>query len=97
MTSLRLVLRGLRWRWATSISVALVAVVAMVGGALGPLYANSASDSLVREGLSKAALVSTGVQVRAQRAGQTQFSPQDLMTAVDERSADPSLDKWYGP
>ncbi len=96
MTSLRLVLRGLRWRWATSISVALVAVVAMVGGALGPLYANSAADSLVREGLSQAGLVSTGVQVRAQRAGQTQFSPEDLMTAVDERAADPSLDQWYG-
>ncbi len=97
VTFLGLVMRGLRWRAVSSIAVALVAVVAMVGAVLGPLYASSAADSLVREGLAEAAPSSTGVLFRAQRAGQTQFDPADLVAAVAERSADPSLDPWYEP
>lgn len=94
---LGLVLRGIRWRWVSSVAVALVAAVAMVGAVLGPLYASSAADSLVREGMSNAASVSTGVLVRAQRAGQSQFTPAELLDAVSQRSADPALDPWYGP
>ncbi len=97
VTFLGLVLRGIRWRWVSSVAVALVAAVAMVGAVLGPLYASSAADSLVREGMSQAAPVSTGVLVRAQRAGQTQFTPQQLLDAVSDRAADPSLDPWYRP
>ena len=97
VTFLGLVLRGLRWRWVSSVAVALVAVVAMVGAVVGPLYASSAADSLVREGMSEAAPVSTGVLVRAQRAGQSQFTPGELLDAVSERAADPALDPWYEP
>ena len=97
MTFLRLVVRGLRWRLVSSIAVAVVAVVAMVGAVLGPLYASSAADSLVREGMATAAPVSTGVLVRAQRAGQTQFSPAELLDAASERADDPALDPWYLP
>lgn len=95
VTFLGLVLRGLRWRWVSSLAVALVAVVAIVGAVLGPLYASSAADSLVREGLAEAAPASTGVLVRAQRAGQVQFTPAELLAAVEERADDPSLDPWY--
>ena len=87
MTFLGLIMRGLRWRLVSSVAVALVAVVAMVGAVLGPLYASSAADSVVREGLAEAAPVSTGVLMRAQRAGQTQFTPGDLLDAVAERAA----------
>ncbi|MBI1349725.1 MAG: FtsX-like permease family protein [Actinomycetales bacterium] len=97
LTLLGLVMRGLRWRWVSSVAMALVAVVAMVGAALGPLYANSAADSLVREGLAQAAPASTGVLVRAQHAGQTQFSPAELLDAASKRAADPALDPWYEP
>ena len=97
MTFLGLVLRGLRWRMVSSVAVALVAVVAIVGAVLGPLYAASAADSLVREGMAQAAPASTGVLVRAQRGGQEQFTPADLLAAVSERAADPSLDPWYEP
>jgi hypothetical protein len=89
VTFLGLVMRGLRWRWVSSVAVALVAVVAMVGAVIGPLYSASAADSLVREGMAEAAPVSTGVLVRSQRAGQTQFTPEDLLDAVSERAADP--------
>ncbi len=97
LTFLGLVVRGLRWRWVSSVAVALVAVVAMAGAVIGPLYSSSAADSLVREGVAEADPVLTGVLVRAQRAGQTQFTPGELRDAVAERATDPSLDPWYEP
>ncbi len=97
MESLTLALRGLRWRSVASISVFMVAVVAMAGAALGPLYANSAADSLVRESLATAAPVTTGVETRAAVAGQTQFTPGEILDAVAARAEAGSLDPWFGP
>ena len=97
MESLRLALRGLRWRTGPSIAVLVVAIVAMAGAALGPLYAASAADSLVRDSLAMAQPVSTGVQTRGNIAGQTQFTPAQLRDAVAARAADPALDPWYRP
>jgi hypothetical protein len=95
--ALRLALRGLRWRSGSSLAVLVVAVIASAGAALGPLYARSAEESLVREGLATAAPITTGVQVRGNVAGQTQFPPAQVAAAVQERAADPSLDPWYRP
>lgn len=97
MESLRLALRGLRWRSGASLTVFLVAVVAMAGSALGPLYAQSSADSLVRAGLASATPVTTGVETRGAVAGQTQFTPAELLDVVTERSADPGLDPWFLP
>jgi hypothetical protein len=97
MQALRLTLRGLRWRLGSSVAVLAVAVVAAAAAALGPLYATSAEESLVRESLAQAAPVTTGVQFRGAVAGQTQFPPEEVAAAVTERAADPGLDPWYGP
>ena len=97
MSSLTLTLRGLRWRRGSSGAVLAIAVIATAGAALGPLYAHSAAESLVRQDLALADPVSTGVQARAAVAGQTQFTPADLVRAVDEAIGDPSLDPWYEP
>ena len=97
MESLRLALRGLRWRSGASLTVFLVAVVAMAGSALGPLYAQSSADSLVRAGLASATPVTTGVETRGAVAGQTQFTPAEILDVVTERSADPGLDPWFLP
>ena len=96
MESVRLILRGLRWRLGASLMVLAVAVIAMVGAALGPLYASSAAESLVREGLAQSPSVTTGVQTRASIAGQTQFTPVELTRSVEQRISDPALDAWYG-
>ena len=97
MESLRLALRGLRWRAGQSVAVLVVAIVAMGGAALGPLYAGSAEDSLVRDDLATAPPVSTAVLTRGSIAGQTEYSPTALRDAVEKRAADPALDPWYGP
>jgi hypothetical protein len=97
MQALRLTLRGLRWRAGSSLAVLVVAVVAAAAAALGPLYAASAEESLVRDSLALADPVTTGVQFRGGVAGQTQFSPAEVSDAVTDRAADPSLDPWYGP
>ena len=97
MEALRLTLRGLRWRAIPSLAVLVVALIAMAGAALGPLYAHTAEESLVRDGLTQAPPVTTGVQSRGNIAGQTQFTPAQLLQAVQERAADPSLDAWYLP
>lgn len=95
--SLRLAWQGLRWRSGASLTVFLVAVVAMAGSALGPLYAQSAADSLVRAGLESAAPVTTGVETRGSVAGQTQFTPAEILDVVAERSAASELDPWFLP
>ncbi len=97
MESLRLALRGLRWRVGPSVAVLVVAVIAMVGGALGPMYAASAADSLVRDSMATTPAVGTGVVSRGNIAGQTQYSPAQLRDAVAQRAADPALDPWYLP
>ncbi|MFN8147850.1 MAG: FtsX-like permease family protein [Candidatus Nanopelagicales bacterium] len=97
MESLRLALRGLRWRSGPSIAILLVALVAMAGAALGPLYAASAEDSLVRDSLATAPDVATSVVSRGNVAGQTQFTPAQIRDAVAARSADPALDPWFRP
>lgn len=94
---MRLALQGLRWRSGASLAVFLVGVVAMAGSALGPLYAQSAGDSLVRESLATAAPVTTGVEIRGAVAGQTQFTPGQILDVVAERAVDPRLDAWFGP
>ena len=95
MESVRLALRGLRWRLGSSLAVLVVAIVATAGAALGPLYATSAEDSLVRDGLATADPVTTGVQSRGNVAGQTQFTPAQVADAVLTLSDNPVLDPWY--
>ncbi len=95
MEALRLALRGLRWRSGPSIAVLVVAMIAMAGAALGPLYARSAEESLVRDGLAQSAPVTTGIQTRGNIAGQTEYKPAELAAAVEKRADDPALDLWY--
>ncbi len=97
MESVLLALRGLRWRAGSSFAVLVVAVIATAGAALGPLYATSAEDSLVRDGLTQAPPVTTGVQSRGNVAGQTQYSPSQISDAVLGLSDNPVLDPWYAP
>lgn len=95
--SFGLFVRGLRWRVGPTVAVLAVSVVAMAGAALGPLYAHSAQESLLRDGLAQAPPITTGMLTRGAIPGQTGFSVQQLLDTVVERSADPRIDPWYGP
>lgn len=95
--ALRLAVRGIRWRRWASVATFLVATLAAVAAALGPLYASSAEASLVAQRLIDAPPVATGVLVRASTAGQVDQTPEILLTQVSTVSADPRLDEAYGP
>jgi predicted lysophospholipase L1 biosynthesis ABC-type transport system permease subunit len=95
--SFGLFLRGLRWRAGPTFVVLAVSVVAMAGAALGPLYAHSAQESLLRDGLAQAPPVTTGMLTRGAILRQAGFTVQQLLDTVLERAADPELDPWYSP
>lgn len=93
---LALALRALRWRARTSLVVLVVAVLASAAAALGPLYASSAQDSLVRDRLGTADLFTRSVTVSADLAVQPDLSAQTV-SAVEQAAGDPRLDTFFGP
>ena len=95
--ALRLAVRGIRWRRWASLATFVVAILASGAAVLGPLYARAADDSLVTQRLLDAPPIATGVSVRASNAGQIQYTPEVLLTAVVSTVEDPSLDPEYGP
>ncbi|HEU4676218.1 MAG TPA: FtsX-like permease family protein [Motilibacteraceae bacterium] len=97
MHALLLVLRGLRHRRGPSLAVLLVAVVATAAAVLGPLYARSAEESLVRDRLALAPATSTGLTVSAALAGQTDQPVARLLSTVQEAADKPAYDGWYRP
>lgn len=97
MHALLLVLRGLRHRRGPSLAVLLVAVVATAAAVLGPLYARSAEESLVRDRVALAPTTSTGLTVSAALAGQTDQPVARLLSTVQEAADKPAYDGWYRP
>ncbi|MGN6087892.1 MAG: FtsX-like permease family protein [Actinomycetales bacterium] len=96
MHGLRLVLKGLRWRTGPSLAVFVVAVIATAASVLGPLYARSSEESLVRDRVA-AAGTSTSLQLTAFLAGQTQQPVPALLGAVEKLADDSRYDAAYGP
>ena len=94
---MHLILAQLRWRTAASLAVFALAVVAITASALGPMYARSAQESLVKDALEQADPVSTGLLVSGDLAGQTQFSVTDVATEIDRRIAASGVQEFYGP
>ncbi|MGN6332517.1 MAG: FtsX-like permease family protein [Motilibacteraceae bacterium] len=97
MHALRLVLRGLRHRRGPSLAVLLVAVVATAAAVLGPLYARSAEESLVRDRLALAPPTAAGLTVSAALAGQTDQPVARLLSTVQQAVDKPDYDGWYRP
>lgn len=95
MHAVTLVIRGIRWRAWPSLAVLVVAAIATAAAVAAPLYARSAEESLVRSRLAADGAVTTGFLVQAEQAGQTGFSPEQLVRSVRSAVADPSLDQWY--
>lgn len=93
---MHLILAQLRWRKAASLAVFALAVVAITASALGPLYAHSAQESLVKDALAQADPVSTGLLVSGDLAGQTQFSIDDFTTEISRRITSSGVPAFYG-
>ncbi len=103
---LSLLWRALRWRRATSLAVLAASVAATAAGTLGPLYARSAEDSLLRQRVRQAPPVQVGLTVQAQLGGPGRYAgdpdagqvaPPVVADAVRSVAVDPRLDRWFGP
>ncbi|WP_088288781.1 FtsX-like permease family protein [Kineosporia sp. A_224] len=107
---LALLWRAVRWRRATSLAVLAASVVATAAGTLGPLYARSAEESLLRQRVAQAPAVQVGLTVEAQLGGPGrltgdmssdpttgQVGPPVVADAARAVAADHRLDRWFGP
>ena len=107
---LALLWRAVRWRRATSLAVLAAAVVATAAGTLGPLYARSAEESLLRQRVTQAPAVQVGLTVQAQLGGPGrltgdlssdpttgQVEPPTVADAARSVALDRRLDRWFGP
>ncbi len=92
---MHLILAQLRWRTAASLAVFALAVVAVTAAALGPLYAHSAQESLLKDALEQADPVSTGLLMSGDFAGQTQFSAADIDAEISRKIATPEVQQFY--
>lgn len=103
---LALLWRALLWRRATSLAVLAASVVATAAGTLGPMYARSAEDSLLRQRVGQAPSVQVGLTVQAQLGGPGRYTgdpgagqvaPPTVADAVRSVALDTRLDRWFGP
>jgi hypothetical protein len=63
--SIALLMRGMRWRLGISILTVLTAAVAVGAAVLGPLYLNTAGDSVVRTAVRSASEYTRGATLAA--------------------------------
>ena len=77
-----LTLRGIWFRRTASIAAFVVAIVATAAATLGPLYARSAEDSLVREQLKDAPAESTTFALTTSSAEQPNANVDQLRTGL---------------
>jgi putative ABC transport system permease protein len=92
--SVGLLLRGMRWRLGVSLLTVLTSAVAVGAAVLGPLYLNTAGDSVVRTTLHSAPVYQRGATV-ASPPGQSVQLPQ-LQQAEQRVENLGGSRRWYG-
>lgn len=90
-----LALLGIRFRLAGSVATLVVAVLATAAASLGPLYAGSAQDALVRSGLAAAPVYRTGLVTTTPLTAQA-ASPVQVIDAAGPALAEPGADRFWG-
>jgi hypothetical protein len=92
-----LTLHGIWFRRTASLAAFAVAIVATAAATLGPLYARSAEDSLVREQLHDAPPEGTTFTLSTSSVDQVEYTVDELRKGIDLAAASSDLDRWYGP
>ncbi len=92
-----LTLRGIWFRRTASVAALAVAIVATAAAILGPLYARSAEDSLVREQLKDAPVASTTFVLTTSSAEDPNSSVDQLRTGLTDAAGTTDLGPWFGP
>jgi hypothetical protein len=91
----RLVVSALRARVRISAATFVIAVVATVTAATGPLWTRAAEESLVREALLAADPADT--QFTAVGGIKAEATAADVLDSVRSATQDKTLDPWFGP
>ena len=94
---LLLTLRGIWFRRTASIAALAVAIVATAAATLGPLYARSAEDSLVRQQLKDAPAANTTFALTTSSAQQPSSTVDELRTGLANAAGTTDLGPWFGP
>ena len=94
---LLLTLRGIWFRRTASIAALAVAIVATAAATLGPLYARSAEDSLVRQQLKDAPAANTTFALTTSSAQQPSSTVDELRTGLANAAGATDLGPWFGP
>ncbi|MGZ4597855.1 MAG: FtsX-like permease family protein, partial [Actinomycetes bacterium] len=96
MHAVRLALRAVWWRKGLSLTILLIATLAISAAVVGPLYGRAAEESLLREHLASARIDETGVTL-TRDSQRTLQRPAELLKSVHKRSADRRLESYFGP
>lgn len=96
MSAVRLALRAVWWRKGLSLTILLIATLAISAAVVGPMYGRAAEESLLREHLAAAQVNQTGVTL-TRDSQRVPTPPSELLESVRQRAADERLGHYFGP
>ncbi|HEX6921360.1 MAG TPA: FtsX-like permease family protein [Actinomycetes bacterium] len=94
--AVRLALRAVWWRKGLSLTILLIATLAISAAVVGPMYGRAAEESLLREHLAAADVSQTGVTL-TRNSERAPVAPDELLGSVRRAAADRRLDHYFGP
>ncbi|MHB1525700.1 MAG: FtsX-like permease family protein [Candidatus Dormibacteria bacterium] len=95
MNQLRLLARALRWRAGAAAALLVVATVAVVAAAAGPLYLDTANDSVLHSVLTSNSVESNGITVIPQYSPTTPGSSVERAQLALRAAPRDGLYRWY--
>ncbi len=96
MNQLRLLARALRWRAGAAVALLVVATVAVVAAAAGPLYLDTANDSVLHSVLLSNSVQANGITLIPQYSPTTPGSFVDRATLALQAAGRYRIYRWYG-
>ncbi len=95
LNQLRLLTRALRWRAGAAVALLLVATVAVVAAAAGPLYLDTANDSVLHSVLLSNSVQANGITVIPQFSPTTPGSFVERAALVLQAARRYGIYRWY--
>jgi hypothetical protein len=97
VNQLRLLYRALKWRSGAAVALLVVATVAVLAAAAGPLYLDSANDSVLHSALRSDSVPANGIAVIPEVDQTSRASSVQRAQLVLDAAAHYDLSRWYRP